>query len=105
MNRKRTYENRERFVMCSTSFRPPALAYPQQLSPVQGRLASEPPQPGAQSDSWARGCGAGSWEGGGGELTAICCSSHCDSGYFEVVCLCMCGRESERRGGSFIEFV
>lgn len=82
--------------MCATSFCPPTLASPQQLSPAQGRLASEPPQPGASSDSWARGCGAVSWGGGGGELTAICCSSHCDSVYFEAVCLCICGR-----GGSF----
>lgn len=39
----------------------------------------------------------GSWEGRGGELTAICCSSHCDSGYFEAVCLCTRGREGEGR--------
>ncbi len=109
MNRRRTCGDRERSVVCSASFCPPALASPQQLSPVEGRLASEPPQPEAPSDSWARGCGAGSWEGGGGELTAICCSSHCDSAYFDAVCVCVFvyvwegGRE--KRGGRFIGFV
>lgn len=79
---------------------PPCAGFPQQLSPVQGRLASEPPQPrGPTSDSCARGCGTGDREGGGGELTAICCCSHCDSGYFEVGCLRMCGREKERERG------
>lgn len=81
-------------------FSPPCTGFPQQLSPVQGRLASDPPQPGAPSDSWARGCGTRSWEGGAGELTAICCPSHCDSGYFEVVCVCVWeggrGREKGR---------
>ncbi len=108
MIRKRTCKDRGRFVMCSASFGPPALASPQQLSPVQETLASEPSQPGAPSDSWARGCGAGSLEGGGGELTAICCFSHCDSSYFEAVCVCVCvgGRERRRKGGgSFIGFV
>ncbi|CAB1418633.1 unnamed protein product [Pleuronectes platessa] len=40
----------------------------------RGRLASEPPQPaGPHSDSWARGCGAGDWEGGGEDLERLCC--------------------------------
>ena len=98
MSRKRICADREGFVVCSASFCPPALASLQQLSPDQGRLASKPPQPGAPCDSWARGCGAGSWEGGGGELTAICCSSHCDSGYFEAVCV---GGRERKKGREF----
>lgn len=61
---------------------PPALAFLQQLSLFQRRLASKPLSQGALGDSWARGCDEGSrkrW--GGGDLTAICCTSHhCDSG-------------------------
>lgn len=41
---------------------PSALASLQQLSTVEGWLASEPPQLRAPNDSWARGCGIGRLE-------------------------------------------
>lgn len=90
---RQTHGEREGLVMCTIMLQrpPPILGTPQQLSPVQERLASESKQPGASSDSWAR-----MWwslEGGGGELTAICCSTYCDSDFFEPVCLCMFRRE------------
>ena len=82
---------------------PPCAGFPQQLSPVQGEVGVRTPSArGAPSDSWARGCGAGDWEGGGGELTAICCCSHCESGYFEVVCVCACvGGRQRGKGREF----
>lgn len=92
-------------LVWNASFCPPTRASLQQLSPVQGRVASEPPQPGAPCDSWARGCGEGtgkkegvSWQPSVAPVIVI------------QATLCACvfvyvwegGRKGERKkGGSF----
>lgn len=92
-------------VVWATSFwLPPLLSHWQLLSSCpqfRGGWRQSPLIQGPQATAGLEDVGRAE-KGEGEELTAICCSTHCDSGNFEGLCLCMFRTEErESRGRVF----